>query len=304
MILAGWFAGFAVFAPASAAAKTIIDSLLLRGGNVMYGNVLLKDAMIALAANAASDHVLALNARFAVLYVNGRYWGVYCIREAYSERYVADHLGGSEKDVTILQGPISDEPSGLHRLLLQISLAGDGEEGAAWLESWLDVDNAVDWMIFEAFFTNMDIPGNVRYIRGGEDGLWRYGLYDLDESLYEEAPNWAHLLDPAEQHGTIARAILRNPVLRERVLCRLAELLQGGLSADRLSALLEELVEQLDPEMDRELARWGGGIYWKGSTTRYLEWFRADRGEKVARALANYLHLSDEEFYTYFPFYR
>ena len=43
---------------------------------------------------------------YAALYVNGAYWGVYCIREDYSERYVADHLGVPEEDIYISHAPV------------------------------------------------------------------------------------------------------------------------------------------------------------------------------------------------------
>lgn len=273
------------------------DSLLLRGGGLMNGNVLLKDPMIALAAERCGAAALYLRARFAVLYINGRYWGIYGIRDAYSERYVADRLGGREEDVTIVQGPVSPGfAPNIQDLYARISSPkGD----LAWAEAWLDVDSLIDWMILEAYFTNQDISGNIRYIQGGEDGLWRYGLFDLDESLYDDAPNWSFVTN--RQEGSVPKALLQSPEFRERLLGRLSELLAGPLSREAMGDALEEIIRLLEPEMDREGERWGGRAAWDASTQRFLASFRGDRGERLARELAKMLRLSDEEFERWFP---
>ena len=286
-------------------AITCFKSLLLRGGSCLNGNILVKDTLAARLANAASDHVLALNERYAVLYVNGAYWGVYCIREDYSERYVADHLGVPEEDIYISHAPVipMQATQELHDNMFRASRMAAGEDGCAWAESWLDLENLTDWMIFEAYFTNCDIPGNVRYIYTGADGKWRYALYDLDESLYHHDPSWEILLEPGNQHSMIPRAMLNNPEFRDRFLRRLSELLSGPLSDGEVEQTMTALFAELEPEIPRETERWGGEAAWTATTRNFLASVRDGRGEKVARGIAKFLRITEEEFAEYFPFY-
>lgn len=280
-------------------------ALLLRGGSLGNGNVLLKDSFIAMVAQNCGCAALYLRARYCVLYVNARYWGIYSLRDAYSETYVAERLGGREDAVSIVQGPLIDRTGkeDLYDNMQNVSRALDPETGYAWAASWLDLDSLIDWTILEAYFANMDIPGNVRYVKGGLDGRWRYGLFDLDEGLYSNEGTWSEVFSNGMQHAKISRTLIRNPQYQELFLSRFSALLAGPLSDEAVCEVLEGIVAQLDPEIEREAKRWGSRSAWEGTTQRLLTAFRGGWAEHMAKDLAKRLSLSDADYAEYFPFF-
>ena len=164
---------------------TTFDSLTLRGGTMENSYALIRDAVCTDVAESLTDHVLYLKIRYCVLYVNGSYWGIYAIREAYSEKYCADHLGVREEDIRISRAPVAyTVNTDLAEKIFDLDHRGAREpERYDEIAEWLDMDSLADWMILQAYFTNTDVPGNVRYIYSAGDGKWRYALFDLDNAI-------------------------------------------------------------------------------------------------------------------------
>ena len=281
---------------------TTFDSITLRGGTMENSYGLVRDAICTQSAYELGANVLALKLRYCVLYVNGRYWGIYVIREAYSEKYVADHLGCTEEDVRISRAPAAYTPNrDLSDAIFDLERGGvrtpERYEAAG---EWLDLDSLVDWMIIEAYFTNTDIPGNVRYIHNDADGKWHYALFDLDNALMSPDPSWQFVFDYGNESGIIPRSMSQSPQFREKLCRRLAEWLSGALNEPRVRANMDALYELIEPEWPREAARWGGeGLF--ASSHRALTNCLADgRGKKLVEHLGEELHMSRAELEEYF----
>ena len=57
------------------------------------------------------------------------------------------------------------------------------QEAIDWVESQVDIQSFMDWLLVEIFLNNRDIV-NVRYWRSSApDSKWRWILYDLDMTL-------------------------------------------------------------------------------------------------------------------------
>ena len=280
---------------------TSFHSLNLRGGT-MVADALVRDEICSTVAKRVSDNVLPLNTRYCVLYINGRYWGIYAIREAFSEKYAADHLGVDEEDIRISRAPTGYTRNyDLNAQIRDLSVRGARDEARYdEIASWLDMDSLADWMILEGYFSNNDVAGNIRYIYNARDGRWRFGFFDFDHGLQSMYVTWDYVFDTKNEFGGITRNMVQNPIFRDQLLRRLAELVTTTLTPETVDAVIREYYEQLTPEMAREVSRWHEGANWENDVAILYAYSNADRGEKTIRTLAAYLGLSQEELDAYF----
>ena len=94
--------------------------------------------------------------------------------------------------------------------------------------------------------------------------------------------------------------MVQNPIFRHKLLTRMAEWLSGPLNEPFVRQVMDDYYVELEPEWDREAARWGGYAYFE-SSHRALTNFLADgRGQKLIRNLARDIRLTQEEVDQYF----
>ena len=129
-----------------------------------------------------------LASRPVLLYLNGEYWGIYYIHERPDERYLEDHYGVDIDNVNIISTWHPTAECGSvesFRALFQWVEANDlsDDEALAYFETQVDIDNFIDYQIFELFAENTDWPANnMRCWQEGND-KWRWIFYDGDACL-------------------------------------------------------------------------------------------------------------------------
>jgi len=280
----------------------VFHSLLLRGGED-YTRTLFRDELCRTLAAQGSDSLLTLNDKYCVLYINGEYFGIFAIRESYSEEYCASHMNVSPGSVTIARGPVNKKTNpDLYRL---IDFAKENsmkvEENYRYIEQNIDLDSLIDWYIFEAYCGNNDIPGNVRYVFSTETGKWQYCFYDLDWAfVWTGTCRWAFA--DGKQHSALFNALKENSEFRDRFLSRLGELFKGALSDDNILKTIDYYTELLKPEMERERHRWGGSVSgWEKSIASVRSYITEhDRQAQIIKSLSSYMDLTNEEISKYF----
>ncbi len=228
-------------------------ALLLRGGTVAHMYIV-KDSLASLTALEVTEEPLTLDARYCIVYFNGSYYGIYCLREAYCEQYAMDHTGSSRGNVEI------EHKLGVHvlydifRFLARSHMEND-EEYDSFCQGF-DPDAFAAWVALEAYFLNEDPDGNIRFIRGdGTDWKWTAALFDLDLSLFSPYGDFHKYFENSEI-SMIAGSLLKNPRFRESLLRSASALYHNGLGSELTRGLLNSLVSQLDPEMPRNCQRW------------------------------------------------
>lgn len=146
-----------------------------------------------------------------VVFLNGEYWGVHEIRERMDEYYVSSHYGIDNNDVTTAEISSEDsvvdyssgskeEVEALHELFYDIANHDMTDaENYAEAEERLDLDNLIDYFIFNIYFENNDWPmNNVKMWKNtnseneGIDTKWHWVVTDLDGS-FESLKNVASI---------------------------------------------------------------------------------------------------------------
>ncbi len=248
--------------------------LVLRNGGSDWGRSYLRDALLTGLLRDDSWDLERQAARPAVVYLNGRYWGVYQLREKINARFLSDRFAVPPDSLDLLehQGTVKRGNGRAYRQFLAVLASCDPARPADMrkLSRLMDVDNYMRLQIAQTYFDNRDAGGNIRFWRPRRPGArWRWILYDVDQGFglhregaaatntiefYTEAngpawpnPPWSTLLQ---------RRLLRNDHYRQTFANRMLDYLQTDFAPAAVLHQIDARVAELEAEMPRHLDRW------------------------------------------------
>ena len=281
----------------------LYDSLCIRSGQD-YPQAIFRDEMFTMLAAQMSDNVLIQRHKFCILYVNGEYFGIYSMKEAFNELYYAQNRNVTEESVEIVQAPV-EYVSEMHEFMRFLEDADMTlEENYAYACSVFNMDSVIDWMIIEGYSTNADVQQNLRYFRSTDNGnRFEMAFYDLDWAFYTHTP-FSDVVgdDEGWQHLMLTRNFMENPEFRQKFLERTSYHMQNTLSNENVLATIEYFYELLSAEVPRERDKWGTDYdlwIWDINRLRNFITKHDHLGDMVER-LERYIDLTEEEIETYF----
>ena len=278
---------------------TAFRSLIIRTSHESVYSSQLHDALMAHVASQCSDTVLSQKYKYVALYLNGEYWGLYAIRERHSQEHYASYMQVPAEDVQIVRFATDEQNSlyDLYNFCKTHSLADP--ENYAYVCSQLDVYSFADWIIFQAYVSNVDIYENIRYYYSPADGLWRMGLADLDLGIMGGTKAFGEVAETFH-HGRLVKALMENPDFQDLLATRLAELLRGPMSDENMVATIEAMAKIIEQEAVWEEARWGTPVWgWKSSVDQMIRFCQGRSGEMID-SLCRQLHFTQEQREFYF----
>ncbi len=298
---------------------TDFSSILLRAAQESTYSTLMRDNIVHQLAIRCFPELPAQDYKYAVLYINGRYWGVYNIREAHSDEHYAYHYGYDPDTVTQWKevwdktGPMGD----LCRFALNRNLADD--ENYNYVAEHINIDSVIGWTVLQAWCSNHDCnPPNMRFYYSTEDDMMRFALVDLDLGMFEydlfDVPLHGSVVDGfryAYAFNDIANKLMQNRQYQLRMAEQLSAALHGPMSDEAVSALIDDLADQLRPEIQRDRDRWAKGgegdtvEFWEHGfqMVDYLRDFvtrKSGRAVGVINSFTSHANLTKEEIEQYF----
>ena len=279
------------------------SELSIRAGQDYSSTVFRNELMQELCAEL--DTTVTQRSRYCVLYINGEYWGIYCLKDDITRQYYANLTGTAKEDVTMLSSPVPQSAAVYTEALgLWKDTSLTREEAYERFCAAVDMDGFIDWVLLEGYCANVDIKSNLRYLRTG-DGPWQIAFYDLDWAFQTRSNCFFNLIGP-EQTAQIAptiRWLFGIDGFKERLLTRYADLTETTLSDGHVTEMIDEYRALLAPEMARERARWSGTA---GAWEESVDALRANIADGYAahtvRNLCSALGVGDEERMEYFGF--
>lgn len=241
-------------------------SLIIRNSGTDWNHVHFRDAFV---HNYVDGHTFldTQAARTCVVFINGKYWGVYHLRELIDSHMIASHHDLNPDFINILEG--SHEPKeGNNHDFMELcdfvqnhDLSLDANYDSVGAE--LDIRNLVDYWAVEVWFANWDwMDKNTRFWReAATDSPWQYILWDLDTGLGSVEPNgknlFLHHFDKTwTHHVLILRALLKNQKFKTYFVNRFADLLNTLFAPEPLLTQLDVWVDLMSPEMPRHFDTW------------------------------------------------
>ncbi len=247
--------------------------LVLRNSGSDFGKTHFRDALM---TSLVDDwDIDKQDYRPSHVYINGRYWGIYNIREKVNRFFIAGkHKQVDDDSIDLIEHRYTRKKGSLQHYLRLLKFLEDHSLAApanyAYVQSQMEVQNFMDYQIAQIYFDNQDAGGNIKFWRPRKpDGRWRWILYDTDwgfglHSRYAyrnnslafhtrpDGPSW-----PNPPWSTfLLRKLLENEEFRRGFVNRFAGHLNVSFSEQRVLNLVDSMYQLLLPEMPRHLERW------------------------------------------------
>jgi hypothetical protein len=259
--------------------SSIYDQFVIRSGS----NDMLK---LASRWTLIRDHLLAnLYSRYkglvshgfyTRLYINGKPFGIYNIREHIDSLYLKTHLGIKYPELrenwTQKLGNSANWDSIWSFIYNKQQLDSIQFK---FVEDRVDIDNYIDYFAFEIHGGNFDWPHNNQiFARNSLGGKWKWILWDVDQGFacYRFAPfntlEWA-LRDTVRTdlvyydnsdlvEGTrFPRRLFSNQKFRERFVSRFTDLMNTAFQPSNVLPILDSLKSHLISDINFEISTWG-----------------------------------------------
>ncbi len=251
------------------------------------------------------------NFRPAHVYLNGKYWGIYNIREKVNRYFIQSHAEIDKDSIDLIEHRRTTKRGSRQHYLNMIRFIEKSDlsdpVSYRYLQTQMDVDNFMDYQIAQIYFDNRDAGGNIKFWRPQtESGRWRWILYDTDwgfglhdKKAYKnnslefyteaEGPAW-----PNPPWSTlILRKLLENPDFEKEFIRRFTDRLNTSFTPERVMAKIDEIYNTIEPEMDRHMDRWRlSEKRWKEHVARLRE-FGTKRVKYMRYHLSEFFETGD-----------
>ena len=261
--------------------------------------------------------------RPVLVYLNGEYWGLYFIQEKMDERFLEDHYGVDPDKCNIIgnwKGEV-EQGSGrnFHRMMRWLEDADLTEtDDYERISELIDIDNYIDYMVFETFVGNWDWPGNNMRCWQVGDGPWRWMFFDGDATIINEGldvfVNAAVYAEPATWENypetkLLFAKLLENNGFKSAFKARARELCSTLFSYEHTSIVFNDIVATLRPKIEDQRHRFGYPYtmeIWNEGNAQ-IDAFLQSRVEHYLDAMDSFpllrddVNLSDLDHFTCYP---
>lgn len=230
--------------------------------------------------------------KHVIVFKNGAYWGLYELREPFTEDYTDYYYDQPSDSIDNLAywGSLQIRNGSdtawvnLYNFIMANSMTNVYNYN--YVESRLNFKSLVDYMIYNSYVVNSDfINWNSAWWRGratqGDKKKWRYWSWDMD-NVYDLGENFSGLpttdmnsdpcaytnvfqnAGPNQGHPDILEKLLTNPTFKAFYINRYADLINTVFKCSSILGHFNYFKTILTPEMPRQIAKWGGTmVEWK-----------------------------------------
>ena len=256
---------------------TKFKSFNIRNAGSDWNTCHMRDRMIQKTAQELTK-IDIMDARPCVLFINGKYWGVYEIREKQDEHYIENNHNIDPDKIDFLEFDGSIINGSNQQFLEMATFIGSNDMTIQTnydsAQKNIDTKNFCDYFITETYIVNTDWLGaytnNIKFWRpNNPPGKWRYLLWDTDLSLGffqftgdgGDTTNMLHrAMYPStiNPHSVMLRSLLANTDFKNYFVNRYCDLLNTIYKPYHFSKKVNTLRDEVLPEMTRHFNLWGG----------------------------------------------
>ena len=245
------------------------------------------------------------------LFLNGEYWGIYFLQEKMDERYLEDHYDVDIEHCNIIDNwhrdaEYGDSTNFVHMMEWLENADLSVAENYAYLCSLVDVDNFIDYCVFETFIGNTDWPANNMRLWQEGDGKWRWLFYDGDAALIDDAfavfDNASYMGIEGWPSSTKAslmfRRMFENNDFKRKFAERVETFCTSEFRYENTVTYLDEVKNQIAGEIPCHIFRFGypeSVDYWNWSISLVDDFLR-HRIDSYMQQYENYLPAKPSEF--------
>jgi hypothetical protein len=243
-------------------------SILLRNSGDDWNQTMLRDVLMhALPYERMDIDIQAWSP--SVVFLNGKYWGIYNIREKIDPYYITNNYGIDPQKIDMIKcyNDIKSGNSSDYNSTIAFIRTHDlsKQENYNTVARQIDIDEYINYQLAQIFYDNCDWPQNniAWWKERTPQGKWRWILYDTDEgfqlhdnksSCNNNTLKWA--MRKSSHSSVLFNALLRNRTFRDRFLQIFAAHMSTTFSKNRILEIIDALQAKIRPEMPRHIRRW------------------------------------------------
>lgn len=283
-------------------------AIVLRAGGQDQANGKIRDELSAAVLYDFEVNFLYQRYTPCVVYLNGEYWGIYFMKEKRNRFFVAQSEGlglDNADDLTLMksttrvQAGSAAEWKELMSYVSSHSLADSASY--AHVAEQVDIDSFIDYMCCEIYVANSDY-WNIQYYKV-PGGKWKWIYYDFCWGWYNVDHQTVTLRRQSDKPcSDLFNALLKNAEFKDKFCRRMAELMDTVFEKEAVLAKIDELYNTVQPEMQRERAKFNGADADAHNRSSYDAWlaqierirnFARNRRAVVTANMQSELGLSD-----------
>lgn len=216
----------------------------------------------------------------ALLFLNGEFWGLYNLMERKGGQFLWDNYGIKDSDV--ITGEYAEAVDGEGESYNRVLDFADlyelrHEANYEYVARNMDMLNYIDYFFYEVYQCTGDYRVNMRYYKPRDaHSKWRWIAYDMD-SWHQFSEN-ALARYTSDGDVFLFAMLTKNQDFRNLYANRSADYLNTVLQPENAHRLIDEIMEVIDLEVDRERERWqdelpfvtrGSRVSWIKDFTQY-----------------------------------
>ncbi len=250
---------------------------------------------------------LTPRSRFAVLYLNAEFTGIYDLKQNVDEDFVQDHLGYEAIDLvrtrwdsTELVHGDKDKWDAMLRFFADHSLVDDDLLASA--SCYLDLDNFIDLQaLVHAIHYRNWAYGVYAFREKDPDRPWQWTIWDADRTFDNADWNgFTTLFNPLnrELDRLLTKRLLANQSFRTRFINRFADLFNTTFSGPQVQVLIDSLAQTIAAEIPAEVERWDSSVATWERNVGLMEDFVHRRPVVVRRQMEEFFELDGQALLT------
>lgn len=286
------------------------NSLILRSGSQDSESALIRDIlMTSLVEDVTNLTVQAYKS--VILYINGKYWGVYNLREQVDDDFISNNFNVSNEGSNIVRidNDITTGDAKKYFDLLNYLNTHDIsiDSNYEYVKKLLNIESYADFWAAENWVTNNDIV-NTRFFYHPDIDSGRINMifYDLDFAMWNYNHNYFNFSVQVEgmsrlQVSTLMmRKLIKNDEFKDTFLKRINYQLDNVWNEERVLKRIDEIYNKLKPEMERNQKRWGMTYkHWEDNVEELRKYTRL-REDYLLTYAKSFFNLSEKEMKEYF----
>ena len=239
--------------------------------------------------------------RPTAVFINGVYWGIQNLRDKADESLIEQNYGlDADDEFDMMRAEVNNEEIDAGNTAAWDAFMADLQQDLTnpanfdAVAAQMDVDEFMDFFIAHTYTGNLR-GGEFRYWRAYEPGsVWRWVFADLDNSFQTNQINQDSLKTALKQDSYAIQPLKRmltNIPFRQAFVQRAASHLNITYTPARVTATINTLHDEIEPEMPFHILRWKKPktmTAWETEVTK-MRTFAAQRADKMRQHLNLYV---------------
>lgn len=242
------------------------------------------------------------------LFMNGKFWGVYNLRERLGQHYLESNFGADKSESNLLQGLYTEDHGSneSYKELLSYVRSNDLSDDKVFdsVAKLIDIENFRNFQVAQIIISNSDYMGNIRFWQSDDvSSQYRWIMYDTDLGFGSSARvSFDFLSARLSPYQTmwynrtwstfLLRKLLENESFKDGFIHQVSYSFSTVFSTSNVHRLIDSLQTVYEPEMLRhfEMVR-GNPITWKREVQKLRD-FAEDRPAYMLEHTRKYFDLT------------